>query len=77
MTPDTSANAVSGTTWALAMRRLPAEEQEAMLRAAQALLRHPEAVSAPLESELHVLAEELLAARRGPTAPDSSRSSPA
>lgn len=75
MTPDTSSDAVFSEKWATAMRRLPADEQAEMLLAAQTLLRHPAAVSTPLEAELHVLIEQLHAARpgtSGATPPDAS-----
>lgn len=65
MTPDTSAEAVFSEKWAIAMRRLPSDEQSEMLLAAQTLLRHADAVSTPLETELHVLTEQLRAARPG------------
>lgn len=65
MTPDIGTDSVSSEKWAIAMRRLPADEQAGMLLAAQTLLRHPEAVSTPLEAELLVLREQLHAARPG------------
>lgn len=48
----------SEETWAVQMRALAPDEQADMLAGAVRLLKHPEAISAPLESEARVFMEQ-------------------
>lgn len=50
---------VTSEEWAVKMRSLPADTQADMLAAAVKLLQHSDAISTPLESEAHVLAEQI------------------
>ena len=49
---------VAGEEWAATMRSLTLDEQTDMLAAAVRLLRRPDAICGPLESELRVLADQ-------------------
>lgn len=55
-------NDVANEGWVAKLKALPSDEQADMLAAAVKLLQHPEAISTPLESEAHVLAEKAYAA---------------
>lgn len=57
MTPD--AETVSREDWAVRMRSLPLHAQAGMLAAAVTLLEREDSISAGLEAELFVLAEQI------------------
>lgn len=59
MNHDTLPQNTDDATWTAQMRALTPGEQADMLSGALRLLQHPDALSTPLESEVHIFAEQV------------------